>query len=75
MGGTEARDLRRSRGAFVSGAHINDPAHWRRRAEEARTHAEQMADSESRAMMLNIAQDYEKLAKRAEERLRRSQSN
>jgi hypothetical protein len=34
-----------------------------------------MADSESRAMMLNIAQDYEKLAKRAEERLRGSQSN
>src|SRR5262249_44193389 len=40
MGGTEARDLRRSRaGAFVSDAHINDPAHWRRRAEEARTPA------------------------------------
>jgi hypothetical protein len=31
-----------------------------------------MADSESRRMMLNIAEDYEKLAKRAEERLRAS---
>jgi hypothetical protein len=34
-----------------------------------------MADSESRRMMLNVAEDYEKLAKRAEERLRSSQSN
>jgi hypothetical protein len=51
-------------------SHINDPAHWRQRAEEARVHAEQMTDPESRRMMLNIAEDYEKLAKRAEERLR-----
>jgi hypothetical protein len=35
-------------------------------------HAEQMADPESRRMMLNIAEDYEKLAKRAEERLKGS---
>lgn len=65
-----------ARGIFLTDSHINDPAHWQRRAEEARAHAEQLADPESRRMMLDIAEDYEKLAKRAEERLRGSpQSN
>ena len=47
---------------------INDPAHWRRRAEEARTIAEQMSDLQSKDSMLRIAKDYERLAKRAEQR-------
>ena len=47
---------------------IHDPAHWRQRAEQARTIAEQMNDPEAKRMMLRIAEDYEKLAKRAEER-------
>jgi hypothetical protein len=47
---------------------INNPKHWRERAEEARVHAEQIADPESKKMMLRIAEDYEKLA--AEQRLR-----
>ena len=51
-----------------SGAFINDPAHWHHRAEEMRTLAEDMLDLTSKAMMLRIADDYEKLAKRAEER-------
>jgi hypothetical protein len=53
---------------------INDPKHWRERAEEARVHAEQIGDPESRSMMLKIAEDYEKLAKRAEQRLRDRQT-
>jgi hypothetical protein len=52
---------------------INDPKHWRERAEEARVHAEQITDPESKQAMLRIAEDYEKLAKRAEERLRNSE--
>jgi hypothetical protein len=36
-------------------SHINDPKHWRHRAEEARA-------------MADVAADYEKLAKRAEDR-------
>jgi len=45
---------------------INDPAHWRRRAEETRTIAEQMSDLQSKDAMLRIAKDYERLAERAE---------
>lgn len=50
---------------------IDDPEHWRSRAEEARTLADQMHDEVSRQMMRRIAEDYERLAKRAQERLDR----
>jgi hypothetical protein len=39
---------------------INEPDHWRARAEEARMLANQMNDSESRDAMLRIAEDYER---------------
>src|SRR5512133_39936 len=41
---------------------INEPDHWRARAEEARILANQMNDSESKDAMLRIAEDYERLA-------------
>ena len=47
---------------------LNDPEYWRSRAEEARAVAVQMTDPRTRAIMLGIAQDYEKLAERAEQR-------
>jgi hypothetical protein len=47
---------------------IDDPVHWLNRAEEARVIAEEMRDPESRRIMLNIADDYERLAKRARKR-------
>jgi hypothetical protein len=48
------------------------PEYWRSRAEEVRTIAEQLRDKFSRETMLRIAQDYEVLAQRAEERQRPS---
>ena len=47
----------------------DDPKYWRSRAaEEARAVAVQMKDAHTKAVMLGIAQDYEKLAQRAEQR-------
>jgi hypothetical protein len=47
---------------------INNPQHWRRRAKEARSLAEQIGDPEAKAAMQRIAEDYERLAMRAQAR-------
>jgi hypothetical protein len=41
---------------------------WRSRAEEVRVIADDMKEAEANAIMERIANDYERLAKRAEER-------
>ena len=46
-----------------------DPGHWRYRAEEARTVADQMTHEEARTVMRRIANDYDRLAKLAEEQI------
>ena len=48
---------------------LNDARHWRDRAEEARIHAEQLRDPDTRRMMLGVASSYERIAERAEERM------
>ncbi len=45
-----------------------NPDHWRKRAEKARAIAVQMTDPHTKATMLAIAKDYDKLAVRAEQR-------
>jgi hypothetical protein len=47
---------------------LKDPKHWRRRAEQMRSLAEQMDDAEARRRLLKVATGYEQLAKRAQER-------
>jgi hypothetical protein len=54
----------------LSSSFINDPEHWRGRAEGMRRLAEDMKDAATKEMMLRIARDYENLAVRAEERSR-----
>jgi len=49
---------------------IDNPEHWRDRAEEARAMAAQLSDPEARRMMEDVAKTYDKLAERAEERVR-----
>ena len=54
---------------------INEPDHWRARAEEARILANQMNDAEAKVAMLRIAEEYERLAQRAEARALGRQPN
>jgi hypothetical protein len=54
---------------MVSGKFNWDPNHWRFRAEEARTVADQMNHEEARTVIRRIANDYDRLAKLAEQQL------
>ena len=52
----------------MSSYSIDDPKHWLERAKEARALAEQIDDPEVKRIIRQNADDYEQLAKRAEER-------
>ena len=47
---------------------LDNPEYWRKRAEEARVVAESIRDAKSRETMLGVAEDYERMAMRAEDR-------
>jgi len=47
----------------------NDPGHWRAREEEAIALAQMMHDLRGMALMAEIAERYDDLAKRAQERM------
>ena len=44
----------------------NNPDHWRGRAKEARAMADSIADPAAKSAMLDIAESYEAIAKRAD---------
>jgi hypothetical protein len=50
----------------------NDAEHWRKRAEDARALARLMSDPVGKEAMLEIADNYDRLAARAVERLAQS---
>jgi hypothetical protein len=50
---------------------VHDPDFWRSRGEEVLTMADNMREPGSRTVLLRIANDYERIARFAEERLRR----
>ena len=47
---------------------INDPEHWLQRAEQMRILADEVPDEQAKETMLRIANDYGRLAERAEQR-------
>ncbi len=47
---------------------VDDPKHWRDRAAQMRVLATAMKDLDTMAIMFRLADDYEKLAERAEKR-------
>ena len=47
---------------------LDNPKYWLSRAEEVRRGAENIRDQKSNAIMIKIADDYEQLAKVAEQR-------
>ncbi len=49
----------------MSGSHINDPEHWRQRAQDMRKLAQDVNDGAAKQTMLRIAADYDRLAERA----------
>ena len=53
---------------------INDPEHWLQRAEQMRILANEIDDGPARETVLRIANDYGRLAERAEQRAKRSPS-
>jgi hypothetical protein len=48
--------------------YINDPGHWRDRADEMRALAQDVKDEQARETMLRLAKDYDRLAERADKR-------
>jgi hypothetical protein len=48
----------------------NDPQHWRDRANEARSLADKMTEIDSQARMVGVAEEYERIAARAHQRLK-----
>jgi len=51
------------------------PEHWRQRAKEARAMAEKIADPAAKEAMMAVAENYDRIAERAEAKLAAERSN
>ena len=49
---------------------LDNPEYWRYRAEEVRSIADEMRHGEPKAIMLRIAEDYERIARLVEQQVR-----
>jgi hypothetical protein len=49
----------------------DDPAHWRKRAQETRAEADKMGDADAKRILLEIAEAFDRLASIADQRGRR----
>ena len=56
----------------MSPSFVNGPEHWRDRAKQKRPLPEHLRNEQAKQAILRIANDYERLAERAEERSRSS---
>ena len=65
---------RQWRSANVALQNVNDSKHWRDRAAEMRVLSCDMKDPEAQSMMFKLANDYDKLADRAEDRAARDET-
>jgi hypothetical protein len=54
---------------------VNDPKHWYDRAAELRALMDTMRTEEAIAIMLRLAEDYDRLGEQAEERAKRAVSH
>ena len=66
----EAASFYRSLARVANESIINDPKYWSSRAEEMRRDAALLGDNEDKHALLCIAEDYNRLAERAEPRPR-----
>jgi hypothetical protein len=48
---------------------INDPTHWRKRADETRELAKRVADDEARKRLSKLATEFDRIALRVEDRM------
>ena len=54
----------------MAAPHLQNPEHWRRRAQELRSSADELtAFARAKASLLRTAEEYDRLAMRAERRL------
>jgi hypothetical protein len=53
---------------MASQSHLDDPGYWRKRANELRALAEQLSNFQARREILQMVEDYDRLAARAEQR-------